>query len=416
MNLSKQRALSIFADVAAATCDGIGVTRESFGIGEEKAIQVLERHVMLLGLCSTRDALQNLWITLDNNVSDEPYIIIGSHVDSVPLGGNFDGLAGVVAGMLVLLNIKERALLTKVPVKVLALRGEESAWYGKAYIGSSALLGKLDVRELANLHRSGQGSLSEAMLTTGVDLSIIQAGKAFIDMKNVLAFLELHIEQGPVMVARQWPIAVVTGIRGNIRHNLIRCIGETGHSGAVPRWLRKDAMLAVAELLSRMDEHWRVLLQMGMDLVMTAGICTTTPSSHAVSVIPGEVQFSFEVRSQDADTLERFYTLMQEECESIGRARQVIFEFDRKIATAAASMAPEWIARFKQSAAARGGVKLESIPSGAGHDAAVFANAGIPSAMIFVRNENGSHNPKEAMDMDDFLIGVTLLADGICDL
>ena len=108
------------------------------------------------------------------------------------------------------------------------------------------------------------------------------------------------------MTARGWPVTAVTGIRGNLRHNVIRCIGEAGHSGAVPRWLRKDAVLAAAELLSRMDEHWRVLLQMGMDLVMTAGILTTAPESHAVSVIPGEVRFSFEIRSQDAPTMERF--------------------------------------------------------------------------------------------------------------
>ncbi|MFX4717567.1 hypothetical protein ABTB07_21940, partial [Acinetobacter baumannii] len=90
-----------------------------------------------------------------------------------------------------------------------------------------------------------------------------------------------------------------------------------------PRWLRKDAVLAVAQLLSRMDEHWRVLLQMGMDLVMTSGICTTPAQSHAVSVIPGEVQFSFEARSQDAATLERFHALMQDECRAIEAERGV---------------------------------------------------------------------------------------------
>jgi N-carbamoyl-L-amino-acid hydrolase len=228
----------------------------------------------------------------------------------------------------------------------------------------------------------------------------------------VAAYLELHIEQGPVMVARGWPVAAVTGIRGNVRHNRVRCIGEAGHSGAVPRWLRKDAVLAVAQLLSRMDEHWRVLLQMGMDLVMTSGICTTPAQSHAVSVIPGEVQFSFEARSQDAATLERFHQLMQDECRAIGADRGVRFEFDDRLYTAPATMDEGWIQRF-EAVAARAGRTLERIPSGAGHDAAVFAAAGIPASMLFVRNAHGSHNPQEAMDIDDFLLGTEWLAQGL---
>ena len=166
-------------------------------------------------------------------------------------------------------------------------------------------------------------------------------------------------------------------------------------------------MLAVAELLSRMDEHWRVLLQMGMDMVMTTGICSTSAQSHAVSVIPGEVAFSFEVRSQDTQTLERFYTLMREECQAIERARGVRFEFDERLFTEPATMDADWLNRLE--AAAGQDMKLERMASGAGHDAAVFANAGVPSAMVFIRNENGSHNPHEAMDIDDFLAGVDLL-------
>ena len=214
------------------------------------------------------------------------------------------------------------------------------------------------------------------------------------------------------MVAREWPVAVVSGIRGNIRHNQIRCLGETGHSGAVPRWLRKDAVLAVADLLSKLDDHWRVLLQMGMDMVMTSGICTTPPKSHAVSVIPGEMNFSFEVRSQDAETMDRFYTLMREECAAIEQARGVRFEFDRKVVTAPASLDAGWCETLRRCAGQRG-LTLEDVPSGAGHDAAVFSNAGIPSAMLFIRNQNGSHNPAEAMRLDDFVQGCELLCDAV---
>lgn len=408
MNTLAPIAQRIFDDVAAATADTRGVTRESYGAGEDAAMEVLAGHAARLGLRCERDPYQNLWFRLPQDTSDAPCVLIGSHVDSVPQGGNFDGLAGVVAGMLVLHRIQQQGVQTAQPVRTIALRGEESAWYGKAYIGSSALLGKLTEADLQNPHRSGQGALSDALRAAGVDMPRLLSAAPLLGPQNVSAYMELHIEQGPVMVNRQWPIAAVTGIRGNMRHNNVRCIGEAGHSGAVPRWLRKDAVLAVADLLARLDEHWRVLLQMGMDMVMTVGICATAAQSHAVSVIPGEVGFSFEVRSQDVETLERFYALMREECTAVEKARGIRFEFDRRMFTPPALMDAGWLQRL-DAAAARAGAALAHMPSGAGHDAAMFANAGIPSAMVFIRNENGSHNPDEAMDLADFLAGTDLM-------
>ena len=399
-------ALSLLAEIREATRDGLGVTRESYGAGENAALRILTEKAQELDLRYESDRAGNLWLSLPEDERAAPFLAIGSHADSVPQGGNFDGLAGIVAGILILLGLRGRHE-EAAPVRVLALRGEESAWYGKAYLGSLSLLGKLPAATLERPRRDGVDTLSQAMLRCGADVAAIARGEPLVDIANIAAYLELHIEQGPVMVNRGWPVALVTGIRGNVRHNLIRCIGETGHSGAVPRWLRKDALLAVAELLSRMDEHWRVLLQMGMDMVMTTGICSTSVQSHAVSVIPGEVAFSFEVRSQDTQTLERFYALMREECAAIERARNVRFEFDERLFTEPAIMDAGWLDRME--AAAAPGEKLERIASGAGHDAAVFANAGVPSAMVFIRNENGSHNPHEAMDIDDFLAGIALL-------
>ncbi len=401
----------IFAEAAEAGRDAPGISRESFGPGEEKALRAIERIATENGLFCEFDAYRNLWMRLPEDARAEPPVVIGSHLDSVPHGGNFDGLAGVAAAAMVLARFRGRAHEAP-PLRALALRGEESAWYGKAYIGSLALLGLLPQSALALPHRDGHGTLGEAMARLGIDTAAIAAGKPLIGKDDVAAYLELHIEQGPVMVARGWPLALVTGIRGNLRHTTVHCIGEAGHSGAVPRWLRKDAVLATADLLSRMDEHWRVLLQMGMDLVMTAGICTTPPESHAVSVIPGETRFSLEIRSQDAATMQRFYELTREECRAVEKARGVSFVFDDRIDTAPAVMDAAWMARL-DAAAGRVGMPLERTPSGAGHDAAVFANAGIPSAMVFVRNAHGSHNPREAMEIADFLLGVDLLTEAV---
>ena len=397
----------LFQEIREATFDGVGITRQSYGRGETIALHILADYATQQGLYCQFDAGANLIIALPEEPRGKT-ILIGSHLDSVPQGGNFDGLAGVVAGLLILLHMKELPAAQQKPIRVLALRGEESAWFGKAYMGSLALLGKLSTDDLQLTSRETQQTLHQAMRALNIAVGNIENGTPLMDLSNVSAYLELHIEQGPLMVARQWPIAAVSGIRGNIRHNRIVCKGETGHSGAVPRWMRKDAVLACAELLSHLDEHWRVLQQMGMDLVMTCGIFSTNPSSHALSVIPGEVNFSFEVRSQNEATLEQFYQLMQNECQDIAHSRGVEFIFDRKLYTPPALMHQDWVRKISD-ACMKLGVDSEIMASGAGHDAAVFANAGVPSGMIFIRNEHGSHNPHEAMNMEDFFLGVQAL-------
>ena len=243
------------------------------------------------------------------------------------------------------------------------------------------------------------------MRRCGADVEAIRAQQPLLDKARIKAYLELHIEQGPVMVARQLPLAVVSGIRGNVRHNRVVCHGDAQHSGVVPRWLRHDAMFAVADLIMRIDEHWRVLLERGTDLVVTTGIVSTDPAEHSISRIPGQVSFSLEARSKSTDTLEAFYQLVRAECGSIERERGVRFEFDRRLLSDPATMDEKLCGVLSEACAAQEAA-FELIPSGAGHDASLFANAGIPSGMLFVRNQNGSHNPHEAMDIEDFMLGV----------
>ena len=228
----------------------------------------------------------------------------------------------------------------------------------------------------------------------------------------MLAYLELHIEQGPVMIARDLALAAVSGIRGNVRHNRIDCFGDAQHSGVVPRWLRHDAMFAVSDLIMRLDAHWKDLLERGTDLVVTTGIVQTDTAEHSISRIPGHVSFSLEARSRSGDTLEAFYQLVQAEIQAISKERGVRFQTDRRLRSEPATMDPKLCQVLLDACAARG-IAHDIIPSGAGHDASLFANAGIPSGMLFVRNQNGSHNPQEAMEMDDFMLGVQALSDAI---
>jgi beta-ureidopropionase / N-carbamoyl-L-amino-acid hydrolase len=398
----------LFDALRAATGDGVGITRASYGTGESKALDIVEEKARALGLATERDAGANLVVTLEGSEPELPFLACGSHLDSVPQGGNFDGAAGVVAGLCVLAGFKEDGFRPRRTLKLYGLRGEESARFGKAYMGSSALFGRLTAADLDVKDTDGKFTLGEAMRAVGVDVDRVRSGQPLLDPKSLAAWVELHIEQGPVLVARQLPVGVVTGIRGNIRHRNVECIGVPGHSGAVPRWLRHDAMFATSELISHLDHHWRTLLERGRDLVITAGVVSTDPKEQAIARIPGKLRFSFELRSQSKETLEAFYDLFLSECRLVGEERGVQFKLDRRLESSPATMDPGWVARLR-TAARTLGLPDEEIPSGAGHDAAVFANEGIPSAMIFVRNENGSHNPDEAMTIDDFASGVAVM-------
>ena len=405
---------TMFRDLRTATSGRLGVTRESYGSGEDKAIALVGETARRHGLETATDGAANLVISLPGRSADRPYIACGSHLDSVPEGGNYDGAAGVVAGLAAMIRMREEGVRPARNVKTIALRGEESAWYGKAYAGSSALFGKLAPEDLAARHRDDAGTLGQAMARTGARMDLIEAGTPLVDPADIAAYVELHIEQGPILVAAGAPTAAVTGIRGNIRHRRIDCAGEAGHSGAVPRAQRRDAVFAAARLIAAMDDHWCSRLRAGEDLVVTTGIIETDAQAHSMSRIPGEVRFSFEARSESERTLESFYTLLHDECARIGAERGVAFAFDRRIDSAPARMHPAWIECLLRHSGALG-LPTRTLASGAGHDAVLFAAAGIPAAMIFVRNRNGSHNPREAMDIEDFLKGCDLLYHALTD-
>ena len=407
---TKWRSLAemLFDELRARTSDGRGITRECYAEGEQAALAFFREIAEAHGLKCSFDRAANLLVTLPDDNGKQPAIILGSHADSVPQGGNFDGGAGVVAGLICLIRLKAERLAGGPPVRLLILRGEESAYYGRANIGSRALFGLLLPTDLEAKRRGDGRTLREALQSVKAEVEAIAEGKVLFPQGSATAYLELHIEQGPVMVARDLPTAIVTGIRGNLRHRHVLCRGEAGHSGTVPRWLRRDAMFAVSDLLMRLDEHWNRLLERGLDLVITMGICSTDSERHAISRIPGEVYFSFEVRSQSYETLESFYELFRSECRAVSDQRRVSFEFDDRIYTEPAKMDESIIKRLRHFSDQLG-FQTELLPSGAGHDAAIFANAGVPSGMIFVRNRSGSHNPDESMNIDDFMHGLELM-------
>lgn len=400
--LWKHQARRIFSEIAELSRDPeIGITRESYGAGENAAIAYLSQFARDNGLHVHTDRAGNV-IYQRADDDGQPAIWIGSHLDSVPQGGNYDGLAGVVAGLLCLCRLEQLQVQTPRPTRVLGLRGEESAWFGKSYMGSRALMGGLTAADLTLTNRFSKKTLGEAMHAVGADLDTIRARQWLIEREQFAGYLEVHIEQAESLEKMGQAIGIVPGIRGNLRHNLVRCLGEDGHSGAVSREDRHDSVFAVSELVARIDRLWGEWLEDSRDLVVTVGTLGTNAAHHAVSRIPGEVSFSLEIRSLHQPTLEAFHALILAEIRQIEDQRQVRFEFDKRIDTQPAAMHEPWVDALVRMTREHGWEGVLT-PSGAGHDAAVFANAGIPSAMLFIRNQHGSHNPFEAMELDDFI-------------
>lgn len=406
--LRSELAANLFARLREMSFDGIGISRETYGPSETAAMELVAKEAEVHGLETEWDAARNMIVRLPGQDRRLAAVATGSHLDSVPQGGNYDGAAGVIAGLLALIEAKTQGAPRR-SMEVYALRGEESAWFGgPCYFGSRALFGQIEASDLASRHRDTGTTLAEQMVASGADMTIIEGKKTIRPAEDFHAWFELHIEQGPVLIAKEKPVGIVTGIRGNTRRRHVTCVGEAAHSGAVPRWLRHDAVLAMSELLMRLDEHWRVLLAWGEDLVFTTGIVETDPTEHAVSRVPGQVTFAIEFRSQDKKTIENFSKILVTECEKIGGERGVCFDLGDAVSSAPAKMSGKMVALVEGEAQAAG-LDYEIMPSGAGHDTAVFANVGVPATMIFVRNDKGSHNPHEAMDMVDFASGTDLL-------
>nr|ART40087.1 K406 [uncultured bacterium] len=389
-----------------------GVTRAAYSETETAVLRLIGSTAESYGLTSRVDGAANLVVEMPEAVAEGPVTWVGSHVDSVAEGGNYDGLAGVVAGLLCVVKAKQQGLKLRRPLALVALRAEEAVWFGQMYIGSSALLGQLGPADMLRPHRETGRMLRDCLEAVGADVENIAQGISLVDPTTVGAWLELHIEQGPQLVQRELPVGIVTGIRGSTRHRTVHCRGASGHSGAVPRADRRDSVLAMAHLMVAVDEEWKRLDSGGVDLVTTFGMVGTNPNEHAETRIPGDVSFSIDIRSRSRETIESFYQFFRAQCASLEASRGVKFEFDERVIVEPAAVDEEWAQRFRDSSDGFGYGSMD-ILSGAGHDAAVFSYVGVPAAMVFVRNDGGSHNPGEQMDLDDFMMGVEVLYNAI---
>jgi beta-ureidopropionase / N-carbamoyl-L-amino-acid hydrolase len=395
---------SLLEALGRATRRGRGIVRDSYGAGEQAAHDIVRSAAQSIGLEVSIDPIGNLTMTLAGRDRSSPRIIMGSHLDSVPQGGNFDGAAGVVAGLCALSGMRQAGAVPPCDFAVMAIRAEESAWFDIAYLGSAGAFGLLDPNCLS-IPRSDNGRSLESTLTErGFDPQAIRTRRRLLEPSQIRAYLELHIEQGPTLVEKGLPAAVVTGIRGCKRFRNARCVGEYAHSGAVSRPYRHDAVAATVAFLHHMETVWSRQEEAGADLVLTAGELFTDPAMHGPSKIAGETRFVLDVRSLSDAAMDAVAAEARETAARVGAAYRVSIDLGATSDSPPAVMDSRLRSRLMSLLD-----RPFEMASGAGHDAAVFAKLGIPTAMIFVRNEHGSHNPDEAMSLEDFAVGTRTL-------
>lgn len=327
-------------------------------------------------------------------------LLIGSHIDTVIDAGKYDGPLGVVAGILAVRELAERNVDLPFGIDVLAFGDEEGSRFRTTLAGSSACAGVFDRSSLAFPDRNGI-SLADAIKAYGHSVDAIPA--AAYDPSDVVAFVEVHIEQGPVLEAKGLPLGVVTGIVGQSRMRVV-VLGEAGHAGTVPMHMRHDALAGAAELMLLIE---RTALENQDDgMVATVGRIEASPG--ATNVIPGRVGFSLEFRSSSDAKRKAAIDQIKADAQRIGVRRKLEFAFEPFHETNTTACTPA-LQDLMADAIASLGYQTVRLPSGAGHDAQVMAKL-CPMAMLFVRCKGGvSHNPAEFASEADMGLSVAAL-------
>ena len=401
-------AVSLFDALRRDGLDEPGVTRDPYGPGEQRAHETVTAAAERLGLRIEKDFAANTYMTLPGRDPEAPRVVVGSHLDSVPHGGNFDGAAGVVAGLVAVAAMKRSGLAPSCDVSVMAVRAEESVWFQVSYVGSRSALGSLPDGALDAKRIDTGRTLAEHMAECGGDSEAIRARRRFLDPAKLRAFLELHIEQAPSLVEAGRPLAVCTGIPGNFRYPNARIEGRNEHVG-LPRRFRRDGAMAGADFAMALDRAWEEHEARGVPMAATLGRFHTDAALHGMTFVPGLFHFSLDVRAYDEAVLAGLDRKVVEIVAEVERRRGVRFDLGRKARAAVGPVDQVIKASLEQGARALG-LPFAELGSPASHDAAAFAEAGVPMGMLFVRNQNGSHNPDEAMEIDDFLQATSVLA------
>ena len=381
-------------EAARIGADGGGVSRFAWTPELAQANEWLVGRLQELGLETQIDAAGNVLGRWEEG--EGTAVLLGSHLDTVPRGGRYDGALGVLAALEVVRTLKREGVSLRRPLWIVSFNDEEGSRFQTGMLGSRAFIGDLDPEDW---RRRG---VAEAMAAVGFDFERLGEARA---VDRVGAYLELHIEQGPVLEQEGLDLGIVSGIAGLLGFR-VRLSGEANHAGTTPMASRRDALAGAARILLELRDEAR---SRG-DMTANVGILTVAPGGF--NVIPGTAEFTIDARAGDADAFARAEKFVRETLERVAAEEQLELEVTETHRKQPTPLDPELQEVLTRAAAAEGAI-ARSMPSGAGHDAMVLAKQ-VPAAMLFVPSRAGiSHSPEEYTSPEQCELGARVLAQAV---
>jgi N-carbamoyl-L-amino-acid hydrolase len=409
IQINKRRLLR---DLNAVSRIGIGdrgsVTRLVFSIKELRSRQFLIHQMRQIGLQIHIDRIGNIFGRLDGANAKAPALLVGSHLDTVIHGGKFDGTMGVIAALEAVRILKEQKLVLQSPVEVVCFVGEESSRFGYSTLGSSLVAGEIRAKDLAHAADAQGTKLEDILASMGIYRNNLRSMSR--DPSTIRAYLELHIEQGPILEAKKKPIGIVTSIAAPTRFRVV-LTGQADHSGTTPMEMRKDALVAASEFIVALEKICRRYSRMEKGRVVgTVGAIRIEPG--VINAIPGKAELSVDIRSITAEAKRRVVRLVQARIREIARRRKIQVKI---LPLREEDPVPldKWLIHLLKECCEMRNIAYEIMPSGAGHDAMQMAKV-TPAGMLFIPSRRGiSHSPLEWSEPEDICLGAQLLLDSV---
>ncbi|HET8677194.1 MAG TPA: Zn-dependent hydrolase [Blastocatellia bacterium] len=360
---------------------------------------VIDKLMSGIGLDIRIDAAGSIYGRREGTEKNLPVILFGSHIDSVPKGGNFDGDVGSMSAIEIMRTLYEKKIATRHPLECVIWSNEEGVHYGRGLFGSRAVVGEFEPGELDEKDEAGL-HIRDAVRSVGGDLARIEEARR--KQGEIAAYIELHIEQGGLLDKAGIPIGVVEGIVGINRYD-VKITGFANHAGTTPMPDRRDALVAASNLVISVREE--TMREPGRQ-VGTVGKLAVKPG--APNVIPGEVDLVIELRDLSLEKVEAIFSRIEKRAAEIARRTETKIDF-KQTSSHKPALATPWVRDLIAKEAAGAGFKTMSLPSGAGHDAQMLARI-APMGMIFVPSAGGiSHSPRELTEWQDAANGCEVL-------
>ena len=398
--IQKERLAKDFEAMARLTDVGDGINRLAFTDADWAGRQYIVDRMIDAGLTVEADGFGNVIGYKAGKNPDLPVVMVGSHTDSVPNGGNYDGVVGVLSAIEAVRSMTEDNVEHDHTIAVVDFMCEESSRFGAATLGSKAMRGELTLDDLHRLVDKKGISIYEALQSRNLNPDGIETMEY---TRPVKAFIEIHIEQGKVLEHEQKKIGIVTGIAAPERF-YVTIRGNADHSGATPMKLRHDALCGASKIILGIEEI--ASMQEEPPVVGTVGVIEVIPG--AMNVIPGAVKLGVDIRSISKVARDSVVTLIKEFIDVICEKRGLSYTIEPIAQDHPVAMHPAMI-REIEGAVKAVDVEYMTMPSGAGHDAMHWADV-VPTGMIFIPCREGiSHNPAEYTEMDDIVTGAEVL-------